>query len=894
MRSLVLLSFFFGLCFSYSTAQQTENIGFSGMVPRISTSEELPDMHHFSIAGAGAFPQVISKLYLNGVLRSTVHYDNIKENARASQLLVTTQLHDSVLLSYIDAFGTLPPGRWKHEVLVQNERDTLWNERSYTLRNFEVLDSLLSFQHISVKHNRLFFSYTLTDSTIKASLQGKGLRQKDSIYSAPLQGRISFSIHQMGFVVCNESIEVIHLLKQPSFINSSLSAAGLPSGTGIEVTRKKLDLLKNPIITPSIGIETEVNMSDIDTLYGLLPANYYRVRLQPKLTVVGIPLQSDVYYTSESGFGYQMNSINLQLDREALEESLREKAKTQQRAYQQRMLELTYKERLAEAQKRGQEAALQKCVAAGERAQKELMDSLYQLENGFKERAEDSMASGSDSLSLAYQKRHDSLQLLMMEKREAYDALRDSFYEQAALAQKHYDDVVAQKAGLEKRISEIKALRNGGFQSPELLDSAAFINQTEKVLLAIDNLQVGRHYLQTDPSSFGGVPVDGLSFDYQHKWALLGFSVANFSPQNLFFDQNLASENTFRLKRASVGVGVTDKHVLQASLLHISHKEGAELNNAITSLQYYNAVHERFTVQMNLSLSEHYLAGSSAGIGTQSMADGNYRFTLETQADLYKEVVSASYFHSETGLNYTTVTSPFLRNDLRRQQLGLKLRPSPKVTFDLYRKTEASINATVSNFQMTGYGFSGSYTGNKGFLMTTSYMPFNYEVDIINYQKMARTRSDVLLLSVFQRFQKHTLGLQATQMSYSYGELERSGRYRNYALLWQSSALQNLSLQSQIGLNDLRQGKESQLSMAWNAQGTYDISGRINTTIHLSRQANLLTGALQSRAGIGLQFEFMGFVTGVEFGYLQMPVHFESTELQEGYYFNLGIRNSVF
>lgn len=893
MRALAAIVVFIGL-WSNGFAQGSENIDFGNYVPRITSSQELASLHLFSFEEAEDYPHIRSELFLDNKLLSSVYYENTKSKSRSDKLLITSERHDSTLCGYLNTLETLPPGRWKQKVHLYNEADTLWNERSYTLHNFELIDSLLLFQHVWVVRNRVHFSVSAHDTSQHISLTGKGLRLRDSTYSIPIHGQIHFSVEQMGFLISDERIEANRLVRQSISVNSALEAAGLASGTGIQTQPDKIDLLKNPIIRPSVGIETEVNVSDIDTLYGLLPANYYRVRLSPKLTVVGIPLQSDLYYTSESGFGYQMNTINLQMDRQALEESLREKAKTQQRAYQLRTLELNYKERLAQEQQQLQQAALQKCVEAGEQAQQRLLDSLDQLETQLKTRAQDSLQSSSDSLGRDLQQQRDSLQALYLQRVESYSKTRDSLNAEVQKAQKGYQQIVDQKAAIEKRIAEIKALKNGGFQSPELLDSAAFINSTEKILLSIENLQIGRHYLQTEPSGLGGIPVDGLSFDYRHKWVSVGFSNARFSPQNLLFDQTLANENTYRLKRAAVGVGAQDKQYFEAQLLHMSHRAGAELNNVVTSLNYSNQTSERLFVQAHLSLSEHYLAGTSPGLGTNSVADGNYRFTLETEANLYKEVLTAEYFHSETGLNYATIASPFLRSNLRRQQVQLNLRPSSVLSFELYRKTETSIDEAVSSFQMTGYGFSGTCTGKNGLLLTTSYMPFNYEVDIINFQKMARTRSGVLLLSAFQRFRKHTLGIQATQMNYTYSELARSGRYRNYALVWQSTAIRNLSLQTQLGINELKQETAPQLSTAWNASGLYDISGKLNGTLSLSRQANLLTGAQQSRAGIGLQIELFGFTTGVEGGYMQMPVHFESTEMQEGFYFNLGLRNSIF
>lgn len=896
----IYISFFACLCFLSLSAQHKAQIQFKGLIPGITNVEDLASLHQFKLVDAGNYGDVISRLYLNGQLCSEFRYEQGVEQAVAKPLVLLQEDYDSNLLSYIDSLSILPPGRWTHRVLLIDGVDTLSASRGFTLRGFEPLDSLLHFQYVRVEKKYLWFGIAEKNESYKLNIQGKGLKQKDSLWRIPLQSEVHIKVSELGFLLGEEHISAIALARRygiTQITNRVPSFNEAKAGFSQQVKQ----VLQNPIVQPSIGFETELNLSDIDTLYGLLPANYYRVRLQPKVSVLGIPFQSDFYYTSESGFGYQMNSINLQLDRAAIEESLQEKARTQMRDYRQQVLELNYKERLAQEQFLWQERALRKCAEKAEASKMAFQDSMLQLQKTLETRARDSLSTKGDSLqarhkldSTRVQYKVDSLQTIYAEKQLEYAEIRDSLNQQIALAKSSYEDVMAKKAAIDQRIYELKALKNGGFRNPELLDSAAFVSKTEKVLLAINNLQVGRHYLQTDPSDFSSVPVDGLSFDYQHRWILAGFSVANFSPQNLLFDQTLASSNSYSIKRASLGFGDMEQHVFKTNMFHIAHKDGAELHNNLMAFNYYNALHERFDMQMDLSLSEHYLPGTGAGMGLQSFEDGNYRFILQTEAKLYKEVLSASYYHSETGVNYVAVTSPFLRNDLRRQQLNLNIRPSSNFSFDIYRKTETTIQPDVSDFHMTGYGFTGLYKNTRGFQVMASYLPFNYEVDIINYHKLARTRSNVVMLSAFKQIKAHTLGLQATQMGYTYSELGHDGLYRNYSLLWQGTMLRHFSFQSQAGLNDLRQGYESQLSFAWNAMGNYELSDKVTGRVSVSRQANLLTGLQQNRVGTGLQIQILGISTGFEFGYMQLPVGFESLELQEGYYFNLGVRNSLF
>lgn len=892
------ISFFACFCILSLSAQHKAQIQFKGVIPSVSKTDDLVSLHQFKVENADSHCDVVSSLYLNEQLCSKSTYHIGVERTAPSQPSLLQASHNSRLLAYVDTMGELPPGRWRHTVRLANGIDTVYTSRSFTLRSFESLDSLLRFKHVRVQKNHVWFALKVKNESHQLEIRSKGLKQKDSLWRVPLHSKVFIGIYEMGFLLGKEEVSALTLTKKYG-IKHALNGTPSLDQTKNGFSKNVEQVLKNPIVQPSIGFETELNLSDIDTLYGLLPANFYRIRLQPKVSVLGIPFQSDFYYTSESGFGYQMNSINLQLDRAAIETSLREKAHTQMQDYRVQVLELNYKERLAKERVQWQERALQKCAEKAEASKTAFEDSILQLRRGLVSKASDSLVREGDSLqhqldSLEAQLKVDSLHTVYIEKQLEYAKLQDSLNEQMALAKSSYEAVLARKTAIDQRIYELKALKNGGFSNPELLDSAAFVSKTEKVLLAINNLQVGRHYLQTDPSDFSSVPVDGLSFDYQHRWMLAGVSVANFSPQNLLFDQTLAGSNTYGIKRVTLGFGDQEQHSFKANMFHITHKAGAELHNNIMAFNYYNALYDGFDVQMDLSLSEHYLPGTGAGIGLQSFEEGNYRFILQTEAKLYKDVLKGSYYHSETGANYTAVTSPFLRNDLRRQQLNLHIKPNDNFSFDLYRKTEATLQPNASDFHMTGYGFTGLYKNTKGLQIMASYLPFNYEVDIINYHRLARTRSNVVTLSAFKQIRAHTLGFQATQMRYNYNELNHDGLYCNYALLWQGSMLQHLSFQSQVGFNNLRQGNDSQRSLAWNAMGNYELSDKISARVSMSRQANLLTGLQQSRIGTGLQWQLFGLSTGLEFGYMQIPIGFESLEVQEGYYFNLGIRNSLF
>jgi len=875
------------LCFGAVKAQSVKNFAFIGLHKGI---EDIAEAHTSWVLGADGFHEISSQLWFEGQLVSEARAP-ITSPKRQSIYFDTSELWVApALKDFIAQHQKLPAGNWLQKAVLRNGPDSLNFEEAFDLSPTAFKENPLSPSLLRIDENGFSMRLAARDEGDMMHVYLNGVLATDSIITVTYDNRIAISQYSYGHL-CDSLETGAFEFARSYFVNEAVFKDFVTEKARMEA--EKLSVVpfsKRALLQPSIGFITEVNLSSIDTLYGLLPANYYRLGFTPRLTVVGVPLQSTIYYTSESGFGYNMNSVNLQLDREALEESLMEKAKTQRRRYRDEMLELNYQERLQEEQVALQEQMLQKCASEQNRVQTLLARQLDSLEQGM----HDSLSAQSDALYSRQQHKIDSLQQLADEKAARFEAMRDSIGQLYANAESGYYEVIEKKAAVNRKIAQLKSLKNAGFSNKELLDSAEFISKAEKVLLSIDNLQVGRHLLQPDVADFSAVPVDGVSFDYSHNYLGVGVSLARFSPQNLLFTQTLATDNDYVLKRVALAYGLKGVHELSANVYDAVSRGPNEMGNGFVNLDYNNALWEPLTTRLFLSLSEHHLEGSplSQRLEEPFITGGNYRLVSETKARLWKDYVNLNYFYAETGQNYSVVTSPFLRNNLRQQQLSLNLKPHSSLNFDVYRKTEWSLNSESADYRMSGYGFTGSYLSPFGLQIQASYLPFNYEVDVVNYNRLARTSSDVLTLSAFQVMPKHMLGFHVTQMQYAYNESSREGLYRNYSFIWQGNFVRDLSISSNIGLNDWWQADERQYSFSINGNASYSLSQTLSINSGYSRQVNLFTGLNQTRSFARLQINFKGISFSIEGGYLEVPARFDASLLQRGFYFNLGGRNN--
>ena len=504
--------------------------------------------------------------------------------------------------------------------------------------------------------------------------------------------------------------------------------------------------------------------------YQLSEASYVRVYATPKLTLVGLPFDAEVYYTTEGNSYYNSNTLGLHFNPSEYKDKVEKRLVSQQdelkeniknnKLMQERIeLYLEDVKHLLEAEKAalakqqhkygGQMDSLESLGHSKLNEAKDLpnqqlanmeskKDSLIQASI---QRGKDSLTGFQDSSKMeAYQKqmqRRDSIQQVLLEKKAQIDELQ-GYYNQAA---RLYQLANKRDSLTESALGKLQQRRDS------LQNSHSYkLRQKLKenpLMQYLDEFHVGTSNLYLSDNSFNGIPVRGLNTRLLRNNTYLqvagGKTLSSFSGTPDENRANLFNRNLVGVKLGKAS-GLNSAGMLIGKVWDPMDSETTAFpeENLVVGVDVSAKPIPQLEVKAEV-LTSSYVSNRAAqgtpelgyfdlrgqmGFGSLLLARSSMFASVIGSLDEFTEI-QADYDQKNLGFN--SLGNPFHRRDYRSMDVQLKrkfLKNKIHTSIQYKNFTNNLSNTSPSTNTLKGFGYSAYSSFRKAPNFQITHLPF--------------------------------------------------------------------------------------------------------------------------------------------------------------------------
>lgn len=594
-------------------------------------------------------------------------------------------------------------------------------------------------------------------------------------------------------------------------LNQAKSKAKLPSFDS-STDWKNLSPFKFKLPEKKFGAGGSLSLTgfytDIQNPRSLNERQYLRINANPKITILGLPFTSEIYYTTENNKFYNSNNISLHFDKNKFVKDIQDQAKKQALEYKQEVFNLgkELKSQQISTQNLKQQLENQKRSLQFDSINSDkYLNSLEtqikaETENQIKVQTEKIKSTGNaqkdsmlqDSILLANQQKIDSLKQQYEIKKQYYVSKKqeaDSLYkvakEKYELVTKKTEEAKAKYDQAKAYVSKVDSISK---DPQSLLMSMVKDKAGGKLLKSVALLQkmdIGNTNPYYGDYMLNALPTRGADIETNiGKWIVKasgGLTMSNLITSNattsVKYDRNIGA----------FGIGYkSNLGTIQTSAAYIWDKPtrtNGVVKNALIGINTEHNLFKKINITNDIVYSD-YQETLKSGIEIIRNYSGSNN-TLKTSAIDKMAIRSLASYNAgklgelsiqikQLGAMFQNAGTPFMRRDYREIKAGIKEHFfKNKISLSAYylensdnlRKEKAFTNSTK------GFGFQGQSNFTKGPNFAVSYTPFTqgaYHPD-----SLLRTNNQYSTKMASVNYQKNSGQIKwFTMVSYSDGMLQ--------------------------------------------------------------------------------------------------------------------------
>lgn len=593
-----------------------------------------------------------------------------------------------------------------------------------------------------------------------------------------------------------------------------------------------------------IGGSIETRSSNWKDTLTNMPLNYSRILLSPSISILNVPLTSNIYYSTEQGAVNQnLKNINVQLDYRKLNSDIYKRLILEKQDIQMGIgsnvnrngqIDLDYKKYEDITPDLNNGILLQKTkqrINPDLNPKIKLLGNLETLEKMDTTR----WRRFEDSINIYHPS--DTQKVKNIKRLNKFLHLTDKEFEQIEDSLKYSPDY--------KLITDLRTIQKlQHFQKGDLktnasgLEKAGLISKYEKFALGIKKLSIGDNYPSYTPFTINGMKIRGADIAYQFKNIYIA-SAAGTTPEVHSINRFTIAQTNKQVIALAAGLGEkTGTH------FHVNYVQTSQNEQIID--KYFFPMEGKLSKVLSGDFAYSFKRKLTLGgeLANSNIADNSFlqeiqpvRNTTSLSKNMnmaynafikYNEQHTGTTFSIESKRlepNFISYAVPFLRTDIFQTQVKVgKEFFKNKVLADIYWVHESdnlnNLKTATSIVNAPGGDLMVNFPGLP--YLTVSYMPTSMSsqsiLDSFHYQSSFKT------LMVQSGFQKYISG--ATSLS-------------AISLFWQK---ENNSMESNPSYNKVLNFSESiQFKFPISVYGEFSfISSSINNQSILSRNYSLL------------------------------------------------------
>lgn len=504
-------------------------------------------------------------------------------------------------------------------------------------------------------------------------------------------------------------------------------------------------------------IEIESFTSNKTLPYGLSEQHYTRIYANPRVSMFGLPFQSDLYYTTEDNSYFNTNSISFSFDVDAFKDQIKNKSSDIISQKKKELIQLSdfnidldiYKNDINRQKSALNQSYKSKLSHMEEQFSSFEIDTAKLLEQLTKD--SDSVGSNTaaynkiqrtvDSSNQLKQQFLDSINYLEMKYQESKNRLNQ--YLVIADSLKRVTNSVEQAAT--KIITHHKILITESANKTKksklgrLKDSINNHSVIRKFISTIDEFEVGLYNPFYSKNTINGIPIKGLNVkrasanDNLYTRISVGNSVVSLNR----FNFESAKQNLFSRHIIASKIGYGEEYFNDFYLISAYIWDPVKDQDENSKINIINGVGYSFivsTIKTDLELTHTFLrSNNDVSIYTEAPDESsfsNFKNRLSFYGKSKIKFLKSSNLKLEfdqKNYGFSSLASPFLRNDYRSysfdyNQKILKEKISYSGFYKYFRDNISNLNSSKN--EMKGFGITAQSHFKKKPNFMVSYTPF--------------------------------------------------------------------------------------------------------------------------------------------------------------------------
>jgi hypothetical protein len=477
--------------------------------------------------------------------------------------------------------------------------------------------------------------------------------------------------------------------QKEALIKNILSLPSFELDTG-KIRNRPLNFLHDDVKRSGM-VEVESFTSNKVLPYSLNERQYIRLYATPSISILGLPFESNIYYTTEENSYFNTNSVSLNFNIDKFRENLKDKSvETVDDKKKQIYSIMDYQTDLDNyiGDINRQITTYQKEVEATKSSQINALNSSLDTSNMRNEiinRAKDSASNRlstpnfneQDSLLAKRKDATDSLEMrraqidYKIQQLQKYVQLADSLKIKASSANTILSKAVeAEKIQMIKDANKTKTKKRDVF-----LDSSRVTKRVSDLIKTVEEFEIGLFTPYYSAGTLNGIPVKGVNFkrsstnDLMYSRFSLGISpnaYNSFSRES--FNENIYSR---RLIAAKYGIGTEDfddVYLISMGIWDSESKE-APVFNTVNSAGFSKSLN-KLSLNGEVAHSFNQIRDTLLILNEQpnSILKNAMYDRLSMKMEAKWKITSTSQIigsFDQKNQNFKSLGSPFLRNDYR-------------------------------------------------------------------------------------------------------------------------------------------------------------------------------------------------------------------------------------